>query len=933
MKKTYMTLLLAAVALLASAEAPNGSGTYYQNANGYKGSALKTKLCSIIYNRTEKSYDYLWTAFQTTDVRSDGKVWDMYSSITNFRFGTDQAGNFNGENQKYNREHSFPKSWFGGEVMPMYSDLHHMYPTDGYVNNMRGNLPFGKVSNPTYSSSGGFSKVGPCSYSGYTGKVFEPADEYKGDFARTYFYMVTCYEEKLADWYSKNSESRTTINGTKYPAFQSWQLNMLMEWATADPVSEKEKNRNNAVYGIQNNRNPFIDYPGLEQYIWGNKTDVAFSYDNYEGGSSGSGEGGDPDPGTGTETEGGTDVINLAFTGITANSTSYSDWSGKSGSASSAVYAGNSAGGNSSIQLRSSESNSGIVTTASGGKVTKVVVTWNSNTSSGRTLDVYGKNTAYSAATDLYNSSTQGTKLGSIICGTSTELTISGDYTSVGLRSNSGAMYLTKIEITWDDGSTPVVKTDPTFNGLTDLSVNWETSLTLTKGTTGTPNFVTDGTVTLSSLNTEVATVDGLTITPVAVGTAMISVSTTATDAYNAGSVMFPITVNAPEGKTTAPTSVSGELFTESFGNNTGSARNWSDDYSVKSGVSAVYSGASYIVTDAKQSKNTMGQTASALVSGSGAVGTFIVGPLNVVGYSNLTVSNYFGMSSGSWSSNSYMKLYYSTSTASNRTYAEVSRTDSNTPSGAVLSNSNYVQATYNLPQAAQSNTLYLKFEFYCYQVNKNSEAIGQAYLDGVSLSGTSAATLTKTLNDYGYASYCSEYPLDFSDYESAGYSAWQVTGVSGETITFAQVTGKVKGGTGLILKGEPNETITLNSAASTTTLGDNLLVGTIVDTYAETGQYFGLKGNAFVPVAESTVPAGKALLPASALGSNVKAFTFVFEEDATGISLMEDGRSQMEDGVNYKQGSTIVNLAGQRLDNSQLKRGIYIVNGKKILK
>ena len=148
-KRTYITLLLAMVAVWASAQGPNSTGTYYQAANGKKGSALKTALCGIIYDRTEKSYDYLWTAFRATDKRSDGFVWDMYSNITNFTFGTDQAGNYKKEGDVYNREHSFPKSWFGGEVMPMYSDLHHMYPTDGYVNNMRGNLPFGEVSNPT----------------------------------------------------------------------------------------------------------------------------------------------------------------------------------------------------------------------------------------------------------------------------------------------------------------------------------------------------------------------------------------------------------------------------------------------------------------------------------------------------------------------------------------------------------------------------------------------------------------------------------------------------------------------------------------------------------------------------------------------------------------------------------------------------------------
>lgn len=140
------------------------------------------------------------------------------------------------------------------------------------------------------------------------------------------------------------------------------------------------------------------------------------------------------------------DVLNRALTGVTG--TSYTEWSGKTVT-SAAVYAGQSAGGNESIQLRSSNSNSGIVTTKSGGKAKKISVTWNSNTSSGRTLNIYGKNTAYSAATDLYNTSNQGTLLGTIVYGTSTELVIEGDYEYIGLRSNSGAMYLTEIQITW----------------------------------------------------------------------------------------------------------------------------------------------------------------------------------------------------------------------------------------------------------------------------------------------------------------------------------------------------------------------------------------------------------------------------------------------------------------------------------------------------
>lgn len=286
-KRLFTTICTLALTLsMTWAQGPNGSEYYYKAADGKKGAALKTALCGIIYNKTERDYDDLWTDFRSTDKRpTDGKVWDMYSGITNYTFGTDQAGNYSAEGDKYNREHSFPKSWFGisGSNIPKGpgTDLFHLYPTDGYVNGMRSNYPFGETSSPTYSSVGGFSKLGPCSYPGYTGKVFEPNDLYKGDFARTYFYMVTCYENLIETWYEKNSESHPTLDGKKYPGLSSWQLNMLMKWAKNDEVSAKERARNIAVAGIQHNRNPFIDYPGLEEYIWGEWQDVEFSYDNY----------------------------------------------------------------------------------------------------------------------------------------------------------------------------------------------------------------------------------------------------------------------------------------------------------------------------------------------------------------------------------------------------------------------------------------------------------------------------------------------------------------------------------------------------------------------------------------------------------------------------------------------------------------------------
>jgi uncharacterized repeat protein (TIGR02543 family) len=143
-----------------------------------------------------------------------------------------------------------------------------------------------------------------------------------------------------------------------------------------------------------------------------------------------------------------TDKLDKELTGVTSTN-SYSSWSDKT-SLSTAIYAGNSCGGNDAIQLRSNNSNSGIITTISGGKAKKVTVEWNSSTASGRTLNVYGKNTAYSAATDLYNNTDQGTLLGTIVCGTSTQLTISGDYAYIGMRSASGAMYLTSVSIEWE---------------------------------------------------------------------------------------------------------------------------------------------------------------------------------------------------------------------------------------------------------------------------------------------------------------------------------------------------------------------------------------------------------------------------------------------------------------------------------------------------
>lgn len=275
LKRNIFAAAMILFAVCSWAQGPNNSGTYYSNADGKKGSALKTALAGIINQHTKLSYKSLWEHFKTTDKRADGKVWDMYSCTTNYDFDKDRAGNYQKEGDVFNREHSFPKDWFN-DSSPMNTDLMHIVPTDGKVNGMRSNYPFGETDGEKYKSNNGFSKLGKNTTSGYSGIVFESNDEYKGDFARIYFYMVTCYENKVSGWKSD------MLSGDKYPAFRDWAKQLLLKWAQEDPVSQKEIDRNNAVYKIQKNRNPYVDYPGLEQYVWGDKKDIVFSYNNYE---------------------------------------------------------------------------------------------------------------------------------------------------------------------------------------------------------------------------------------------------------------------------------------------------------------------------------------------------------------------------------------------------------------------------------------------------------------------------------------------------------------------------------------------------------------------------------------------------------------------------------------------------------------------------
>jgi endonuclease I len=273
--------LFLSVSLIGVAQIPNG---YYNNANDKTGDELKAALHNIIKGHTTVSYSNLWDAFWSTDNKGDGVVWDMYSDVPGgtppytYQLGEGQCGEYNSEGDCYNREHSWPQSWCNSQTIPS-CDLHHIFPTDGWVNMKRGSNPFGEVQSASWTSQNG-SKLGTCKSSlGYSGTVFEPIDAYKGDFARALMYMSVRYYGEDNNWGSSDMTNKSEI--------LPWAIAMLMDWNEQDPVSQKEIDRNNAIYtDYQHNRNPFVDHPEYARMIW----DPDWQGGGGSGGNTGSGD-------------------------------------------------------------------------------------------------------------------------------------------------------------------------------------------------------------------------------------------------------------------------------------------------------------------------------------------------------------------------------------------------------------------------------------------------------------------------------------------------------------------------------------------------------------------------------------------------------------------------------------------------------------------
>lgn len=266
-------LILCSVGLFAE-QMPEG---FYNSANGTKDNELKTTLKSLVRKRTVINYgDETWEVFYYSDKNDEGYCMDMYCDTWN-KF-TNPGDKVSG----CNIEHSFAKSWWGGAENDAYKDCYHLNPSNSNANSARSNYPLGVPV--TEIKTAGSLRIGKIHHDSLNVDfwVFEPKDEYKGDFARAYFYMATCFGKdingnvdvvckKYNGWRTDNKDvgSKFAMQNDNYLEFQPWEAELLIKWHRQDPVSVKEIKRADAVSDFQHNRNPYIDYPYFAEYIWG----------------------------------------------------------------------------------------------------------------------------------------------------------------------------------------------------------------------------------------------------------------------------------------------------------------------------------------------------------------------------------------------------------------------------------------------------------------------------------------------------------------------------------------------------------------------------------------------------------------------------------------------------------------------------------------
>lgn len=440
-------------------------------------------------------------------------------------------------------------------------------------------------------------------------------------------------------------------------------------------------------------------------------------------------------------------------------------------------------------------------------------------------------------------------------------------------------------------------KKDVVFN-VGEKELNYEEVYTVTRGSG--KDVESDGYVTVSSSNTNVATVEGLKITAVGVGTATIALSVSEGDTYKEGSTTFTVTVKAPEGQTTAPEAVGATTIFDFTKEEVENQNEWGLPVSStnKEKGPKTYSNGTYAIT--------------------------------------LEAPDGYYWKSGSANGGQYLLMGKNDATLTLPAFDQaVTQID---VEGTSVASTGVKQNIFVGETAVSTETTGAKNVTNKYMIAEGYQAAGTIYTLKVTsdhntqiktitvhFAGGEAPTITAKLNDSGYATYCNQYPLDFTD--RTDVTAWALTGIEKDgdvyKMNYTQITGAVKGGVGMLLKGTAGATVSLTSVDSDNVPSGNKFVGTLAPTFVAAGAVYGLSGDTFVKSSrDGNVKANKAFIPASELPTGAKSFIFVFEDEATGVRTIET--------VSAEDAKAIFNIAGQRLQN--LQKGINIVGGKKIL-
>ena len=957
MKRQFaVAMLTAIVSMTAWAQGPNNSGVYYQSADGKKGEALKTALYNKIKLASNPvSYDGLWTAYKTTDKRADGYLRDWYSNSTNYEIGGSKEGaSYQKEGDSYNREHLVPQSWFGSGTPK--SDLIQVVPVDGYVNNRRSNYVLAEVGTATYTTNNSYCKLGNCVTPNNTiasnDKVFEPNDEVKGDIARIYFYMATSYQDKILNW------GGGLFTGNTYQPFEQWYLDMLMRWSAEDPIDDVEIARNNSVYSLQHNRNPFVDYPGLEDYIWGDKVNETFSYDNYNGTSTFVyAPAFTPADGT-TFTE----SLSVTLSCQTGGATIYytTDGSTPSSTNGTAYTAAINLTETTTIKAIAydDDGNSSNVATATytkgSGEIPAAEGTFIFNTDEGlAALGITKPDTGKGIDISSMTLASGNVSLTSTDGGTATRVWNSSGNTDLRIYSGGSLTFtsekpIVKIEFTspntslnyigvssgtWIGESTSVTFTatgTARINTITvtlkgemvqkqDVTMSFsESSAEATMGETFTPpSLTTDPSglaVTYESSNTGVATVDAQTgaVTLVGAGTTTITASFAGNDDYNPGSASYTLVVSG---------SVQEEdqwLMYESFsswtsGNEGGNIELTPEseyiDYTNWSTITKVYPGANGC-GDNGSSSNTNG---CGKFGSSKAGGVMTTGTILLTGNGQLTFK---------------LKKYSNDAGVLNVTITGASTEDATSFSNLPTEWKSY---TVNLTEATGEVTL-------------SFESTKRLYIDDIMLVDTNEPVepeiITIPVSSVGYATmYYSDKNLVVPEnMEAYTYK------MANDKLTVSTTYGEgevIPAGTGVVLKAAKGSYEFEVSEEGGLEDGDNLLHGSDMQTTINepgykyymlslngdsdpesVGFYWGKNSNNGTQITNGAHKAYLAIPTSDSSTNGAKSF-FLFNDLETTDGIKDYNRETITNNSYY-------NLNGQRV--SRLQKGIYVVNGRKVL-